>query len=124
MFFLNQLESQLLPNLISNSQGNLLTSLRGKIERKEGKSSSHLREGEWWKRSSAKDDKKDDDKKGERVKSRSGIQQAKDISSSVLTNSQDSKSRVNTVSNDPSKSNTQASETDLPKKEASTIKPK
>ncbi|KAK1403753.1 hypothetical protein POM88_003358 [Heracleum sosnowskyi] len=49
-------------------------------------------------------------------KTRSGIQQVKDIASSTLTKTQDSKSRVGTISNDPPKSLSKTSEPELPQK--------
>ncbi|KAK1394471.1 hypothetical protein POM88_013527 [Heracleum sosnowskyi] len=70
-------------------------------------------------KSSKKSKDAGDDTKGakETVKrTRSGIQQVKDIASSTLTTTQDSKSRVGTVSNDPPKSLSMTSEPELPQK--------
>ncbi|KAK1379255.1 hypothetical protein POM88_025999 [Heracleum sosnowskyi] len=65
----------------------------------------------------AGDDKRDSKGTKETTrKTRSGIQQVKDIASSTLTTTQDSKSRVGTVSNDPPKSLSMTSEPELPQK--------
>ncbi|KAK1394699.1 hypothetical protein POM88_013755 [Heracleum sosnowskyi] len=71
----------------------------------------------------ASDDKMDSKGGKETVKRiRSGIQQVKDIASSTLTTTQDSKSRVGTVSKDPPKSLSKTSEPELPQKKEGAIK--
>ncbi|KAK1355880.1 hypothetical protein POM88_049136 [Heracleum sosnowskyi] len=70
-------------------------------------------------KSSKKSKDAGDDTKGAKEtlkRTRSGIQQVKDIASSTLTTTQDSKSRVGTVSNDPPKSLSMTSEPELPQK--------
>ncbi|KAK1394321.1 hypothetical protein POM88_013377 [Heracleum sosnowskyi] len=75
----------------------------------------------------SKDAGEDKDPKGNREnvkKTRSGNQQVKDIASSALTTTQDFKSRVGTVSNDPPKSLSKTSVPDLPQKTVDATKEK